>query len=238
MRMVHYFTALVAVAVPALLAAAGLGVFGHVELHVKVALTTAILVVGLHSLLIIFMIVTGRVLREAVRARDLSTGFLDELNEFFAKRAAYPAAIFGAFFIVVAGVLGYGRVGFGLHPAWHMLAGLGALVFNLWAFTVEVRTVRANRLLMDRAAGELDRIDEVLEAEGALEVEEGLDASTLAKGALIVAISVWMPYLYWVVVEWRGDFSKVSLHPWVEVCAASLFVWMLARREALATDAT
>ena len=77
MRMVHYFAALVAVAVPALFAAAGLGIYGKLDLHIKVALAAAILVVGLHSLLIIFMIVTGRVLREAVRARDLPTSFLD-----------------------------------------------------------------------------------------------------------------------------------------------------------------
>lgn len=231
MRMVHYFTALVLVAVPALLATAGLGLFGQLELHIKVALATAILVVGLHSLLIIFMIVTGRVLREAVRARDLSSTFLDELNVFFAKKSAYPAAVFGAFFIVVAGVLGYGRQGFGLHPAWHMLAGIGALVFNLWAYTVELRAMAQNRSLLDRASRELDRIDEELEQRGELPEEPGFDAATLARGALIVAISVWMPYAYWGFVEWRGDFSKVSIHPWVEVCVLSLGVWFLARRE-------
>jgi len=229
MRMVHYFTAALILALPALLATALTGIFGRLDRHLELGLVTAILLVGLHTLVILFMIVTGRVLREAVRARELSEEFLAELNEFFARRAAYPAAVLGAVTIVGAGVLGYGAPAMGLPAALHMLAGLGALVVNLWAMPHEYAALRDNRLLVDRAAAELDSIDLALEARGELPVEEPLDPASIKTGAWIVAISAWMPYLYWGVIEHRGDFSSTSLHPWLEISVASLFVAWLAR---------
>ena len=30
----------------------------------------------------------------------------------------------------------------------------------------------------------------------------------LAKGGLVVAVSAWFPYLYWGIVEWRGDYWR------------------------------
>ena len=233
MRMLSYFGVFAAVVIPALLATAALGIFGQPELHLKVGLLAAILAVGLHSLLIIFMIVTGRLLKEAMASRDLSPEFLSELNEFFAKKAAYPAAVFGATFIVFAGVLGYGAPALGLSPAVHMLAGLAALVFNLWAIPIEVRALRANQDLLDRAALELDAIDERTTASERAVVDDAemIDPRHFARGGLIFAVSSWMPYLYWALIVWRGDFSKVSVHPWLEASLAGLFVWFLARRE-------
>jgi len=238
MRMFHYFAILVALAVPALFATALLGIFGQLEWHLKVGLLSAIFLIGVHTLMIVFMIVTGRVLREAVRVRDLPQSFLDELNVFFAKKAAYPAAIFGAFSIVSAGVLGYGTQGFGLPPSVHMLVGLLALVLNLWAFTVEVRALRDNQALVDRAAQELDSIDAELASRGELPEEtDEYDPKRLAKGAFIVSFSVWMPYLYWGFIVWRGDFSKVSVHPWLEISLIAALIGVIARREpAPATD--
>jgi len=232
MRMIHYFTGMMVVAVPLLLVTACLGIFGSPVWHLKIGLVTAIFTVGVHSLMILFMILTGRILREAVKSRDLGREFLDELNVFFAKKTAYPAAIFGAFSIVAAGVLGYGAPELGLSPIAHMLAGLVALVINLGAFPLEYRALRDNKALLDRAAGQLDRIDrETIERGEELPAEEPFDARRLARWALLVAISVWMPYFYWALVVWRGDFSKVSIHPWVEVSILAAFVWHLARRE-------
>ena len=77
--MFHYILGGALVVVPLLLAAAVLGLFGYPELHLRIALAAAILTVGLHSLFIMFMIVTGRILREAVKSRDLGQSFLDEL---------------------------------------------------------------------------------------------------------------------------------------------------------------
>ncbi len=231
MRMVHYYTIACAIVVPALLVTAGLGFAGAVDLHFRVALVTAFATVGAHSLLILFMILTGRILREAVRSRDLSQGFLDELNEFFARKKAYPVALLAALLIVVAGVLSMAQHSLGLPAATHMLAGIFALLFNLWAIPVELRALRSNQLLIDRAARELDAIDIRLEAQGELPQDEPITPAAMARGALIVAFSSWLPYLYWGLVVWRGEFAKVSLHPWVEFSAAGILVWLLARSE-------
>lgn len=231
MRMAHYYLIACAIVVPALLVTTGLGLAGEVELHFRVALVTAFATVGLHSLLILFMILTGRILREAVRSRDLSQGFLDELNEFFARKKAYPVALVAALLIVVAGVLSLAQPALGLPAATHMLAGIVALVFNLWAIPLELRTLLDNQLLIDRAATELDAIDVELAAQGEIPQDEPITPAAMARGALMVAFSSWLPYLYWGLVVWRGKFDKVSLHPWVELSAAGLFVWLLARTE-------
>jgi hypothetical protein len=190
------------------------------------------LAIGTNTLLILFMILTGRILREAVRARDLSQEFLDELNDFFSRKAAYPAAIFAAFSIVVAGVMGYAGQEFGLNPWVHGAVGVLALTLNLGVMPLELSTLRANQVLVDRAAAELNRIDHELEAAGELPADEPVGPETIRRGAWIVAISAWMPWAYWGAVEHRGDFGKTSLHPWIEVSLLAVVVALMAGRAA------
>ena len=110
-RMVHYFAVASATSALALSAAAALGLAPSLgfeldpNTHFLVALLAAMIAIGTNTMLILFMIVTGRILREAVRARDLPQEFLEELNQFFARKAAYPAALLAAVSVVVAGVL-------------------------------------------------------------------------------------------------------------------------------------
>jgi hypothetical protein len=232
MRMIHYFGAGALLAVPALLLTMWLGLTGRSEPHVLAGLVTAILVVGVHTLVILFMLVTGRVLREGMRTRELSKEFLVELNDFFARRKAYPVALFGALSIVIAGVLGQAGPALGFSPTVHMLAGLAAVVLNLWAFTLEARALRGNQVLLDRAATELDTIDRELALRGATpDYDAPPDAGRVARSALIIAFSVWLPYFYWALVVWRGAFEKVSLHPWLELSLVALVVGGLAYRK-------
>jgi hypothetical protein len=39
-----------------------------------------------------------------------------------------------------------------------------------------------------------------------------------------------LPYLYWGIVTWRGDFSKVSLHPWIELSGIGVLMIFLSLR--------
>ena len=230
MRMTHYFLAGALLLVPALLwtVIAGLLHSAPSELHFWSGLMTAALAVGVHTLVILFVLITGRVVREAMQARPLDDRFLAELNEFFANRRAYPLAVFSAFAIVGAGVLGNGARGFGISPAWHWLAGLGAVGVNLWALQEEYRILRANQHLMDRVAAELDAIDRERTEPF---VETPADAPTVAKWSLGFAVGAWLPYFYWSLFEYRGDFSRVSIHPWIEGSALGFAIWWLARRE-------
>ena len=229
MRMLHYFGAIAFLCVPALLLTTLAWLLGWPR-HLMIGLVTAVLVVGTHTLLIMFMIVTGRVLKAAMASRPLGAEFLAELNEFFARRSAYPAAVLAAFFTVATAVLGYAQRGFDLSPIVHMLAGLSTLVVNFWALGVEYRALGDNQNLLDRAAAELDRIDREVPVPSD-EAADEIDAPTLQRWGLIVAISSWMPWLYWAVIEHRGDFASTSVHPWIEGSLAGLVVWWLARRE-------
>ena len=227
--MIHYFGAAAILTIVALLASAWLGISGQLEVHFRVALVTAILTIGTHSLLILFMIITGRIIREAMLHRDLPSEFLAELNEFFRRKIAYPAAILGAVSIVVAGVLGTAQSALGLPPMTHMLVGVLALCVNFFAILVETQAVLANQKLVDRVAAALDEIDRELAEEGQLPDDDEPDPRAKSRAAMAVCLGAWLPYLYWGLVVWRGEFSQVSIHPWLEISIAGFLVWGLAR---------
>ena len=37
-------------------------------------------------------------------------------------------------------------------------------------------------------------------------------------------------YLYQVLVLWRGDFERVDIHPYIEICALGVFLWFRGRK--------
>jgi hypothetical protein len=235
MRMSHYFAAGAALFVVAL----GFTLWSGLELdagdrHLWAGLFTASLGVAVHTLTILFMLVTGRVLREAIRSRALAPEFLAELNHYFARKRAFPLAALAAASLVATGVLGFAPRGFGISPAWHWGVALLAIALNLWALQQELAALRENQRLIDRAAGELDLIDRARERSGAPPPSEERDPADVKKWGLAVAVGAWFPYFYWAVVAWRGDFSRVSVHPWIEVSAFGLLVGWLAQREARA----
>lgn len=232
MRMVHYFAAAALVAMPALCATIWTGAMGAPR-HVGIGLFSAVYTAGVHSLLILFMIVTGRVLKEAMVARPLAPEFLAELNVFFARKAAYPAALSAVLSIVVAAVLGFAHRGFGIPGYVHWIAGLIAAAVNFWAIPLEYRALRENQRLIDRAASELDRIDREAVTAYA-DPPPSYDPQAIARTALIVAVSAWLPYLYWGLIVWKGQFSRLpwGVHPWLEASLLAAAIWLIARREA------
>jgi len=228
MRMVHYYLGLGLVLAPCLLLTLLSGAFlDGSQRHLVLGVFTAVLCVATHTLLILFMIVSGRVLRAAMASRPLPAEFLEELNRFFSQRRAYPLALLAAFGATVAAVLGYGRF-IGVSPAFHMLVGLGAILLNGMALAQGVRTLSSNQALLDRAAAELDRLDAegVAPRPGAGEVQWTLGPSGRW---LVFALSAWAPYLYWTLVVWRGAFRNVPplfpiLSGIVSLCALA-FAW-------------
>ena len=226
MRMTYYFLVFTSLLVPALGYAAWTGITGR-ETHLAAGLIASIFAVGTHSLLLIFMIVTGRILREAVRVRKLSDEFLKELNAFFADHRAYPAAGLASLFIVTSAVLGYGNRSFGFHPSVHMLTALGALIYNLHALILEVQALLANQRLLDSAKLELEASD--ARGEGPVADPSPGVVSPMPWGPTLAA-GAWLPYLYWGLVTWHGDFSKVSLHPWIELSGFGVLLIILPLR--------
>jgi hypothetical protein len=235
MRMWHYFAAAALLLAPALLVTLGTGLLhDESERHLWTGLLTATLGVAVHTLVILFMLITGRILREAMRARALGAEWLAELNRFFAERRAYPLSVLGAFSLVAAGVLGMSARGFDISPVWHMLVGVGAIFANLWALSEEYKALRTNQRLVDRVATELDRIDREARAQG--ELAPGAttqdppgDPRGVARFGLTLLVGSWLPYLYWALITWRGDFSRVSIHPWIEGSLLGLLLWLFGR---------
>lgn len=231
MRMWHYFLVGALLVAPALLATMVLGVFfDGTTKHLWAGLFAATLGVGVHTLVILFMLVTGRVLREAIRSRKLEPTLLDELNRFFARKRAYPLAGASAALLVLTGVLGYSAKGFGISPAWHFLVGLAAVCFNLWALAEEYRALRENQRLIDRAANELDALDRDLVARGEALPESPSAPLLSLRNGWTLAIGAWLPYLYQALIVWRGDFARVSLHPWIEASALGVVLVALSWR--------
>ncbi|HED66863.1 MAG TPA: hypothetical protein ENJ09_15075 [Planctomycetes bacterium] len=210
MRMSHYYLALAILLAPALLTTAVLGALhnGDSQLHLEAGLVTAVLCLATNTLFILFMVVTGRVMKAAMRTRPLSPAFLAELNEFFATKRAFPMALFAALSVTATAVLGYGKR-IGVPAPVHVVLGLGAVLLNLWTIPVAMRTLKENQGLLDRATRELDRLDRELGPvpEEATEIPWIVGARVRW---VIFALTAWAPYLYWGLVVWKGDFSNLS----------------------------
>jgi hypothetical protein len=236
--MSHYWLvgALLFSAAAALALLSGLAFDGS-ERHLWAGLFAASVGVAVHTLTILFMLVTGRVVREAMRTRSLGPEFLAELNQFFARKKAYPAAGLAAFSLVFTGVLGFSQRGFGISPAWHMFAALATLLLNLWALGQEYRALRENQQLVDRVARKLDALDRERPPDLAAFEAESNDPRQRFKLALALAFGAWFPYLYWALIVWRGDFSRVSVHPWLEGSLLGFVLAALAWRAGKHVDA-
>jgi len=208
MRMVHYYLGFAVLVAPALLATLFLGIFHDGTLkHTYAGLFTSIGCVALNTLFIMFMIVTGRVLKVAMKARPLGPEALAELNQFFARKAAYPMAILAASLAAATAVLGHGRF-IGIPIAVHMVLGLITVIVNLLGIPACARVLGDNQRLLDRVARELDRLDliEGPPPEEAAAIDWRYGPRTRW---IIFALSAWLPYLYWALVVWRGDFARV-----------------------------
>lgn len=209
MRMSNYFAIAAILVAPMLLATLISGIFvGGQPTHLLLGLMTAIATVGAQTMVILFMIVTGRVLKAAMKSRPLGPEYLTELNDYFANKSAYPIAVFGAFSITAVAVLGYGQ-NLGL-PAWvHPLLAIPAVLFNLYGLQKGYEALSANQALIDRTANELDRIDR--------EAPETVDHSAAEPEwrygertrAWLFAVAAWTPLAYYTFIVWRGDFEKV-----------------------------
>jgi hypothetical protein len=207
--MVHYYAAL-AVPVPFVLSATVATGVRHdgSDLHLLLGLFSAIYCVAVHTLLILFMIVTGRILKAAMQARPLAPDFLRELNQFFARKRAYPLCLLAATLTVAAAVLGHGRF-IGVPSTVHVVLGAATLPANLLVILAGLRVLRANQLLVDRVAAELDRLDRT--APGTAAAAEAPLAFGPRARWLVFALAAWAPYLYWGLVVWRGRFEEVGL---------------------------
>ena len=219
MRMSAIFAALCGVALAGLIGALGTGLTAggldesSLVAHRGMALAGAILVVFAHSVVFVYMIGTGRAIKDAVRDFDVDQALYDEHCDY--KWRAAPWALTCTALVVATAVLGgvtdSGGVAVWIHP----ILAVATLIANLYGLPAEYRTIRDNGVLLDRVA-------EVTAEKNRDKIAAGVDpappASPLTGGgwSLVMAASAWLPWLYIRYVMGRSD------TPWWPFLAASL----------------
>ena len=216
MRMSHYFLSLAVLCVGGLSVTVGAGLLRQ-PWHLSVALPTALAVVALHSLVILFVLIGTRLLREGIQNCGLDPAYLGRANAYFKRLSGLFLSLGGAFSIVAAAVLGYGERAFQL-PSWvHLSVGLLAALLTVVSLPLGWRTLRGMERLLDESV-------ETLRAEDRRRASQ-------AQVGLFIALAPWCVYLYQALIVWQGRFGEVSLHPWLEISAVGLVIWWLGRRK-------
>ena len=238
MRMSHYYYSLMVLSIGGLLATSIAGLLGS-SMHLGLAIATAMIVVGMHSLVILFVLICSRVLREGQRYCGLGENYLVRSNDFFRDRSGFHLALVGALSIVAAGVLGYAERGFGLPTGVHLVAGLGAMLLTFFAVPRELVTLWAAERLLDEARRDLDQVDRDRAAQGRapVDAEHLSENDSLARTGLSIMVAPGLVYLYRVVIVEHGDLTRVSLLLPGAVSLVGLGVWFVGRRRERSLEA-
>ncbi len=197
MRMSSIFALLAGTSLAGMLAALGTGLAqGAGEaafLHRGLGLAGAILMLFTHSIVFVYMIGTGRAIKDAVRDHGVDRAFYVEHVGY--KWQASPWAMTCASLSVATAVLG-GMVEAGAAAAWlHPLVALATVVAQALGLPAEYRTIRANGRLLDRVAeATAERNRAVLER--GEDPAPPLSPLSATAWTWILAVSAWLPWLY------------------------------------------
>lgn len=126
-------------------------------LHVFFGLLSSTTTLGVHCLIFIYFLGTGRWVKEVALAYKIPDDPLPKLTRTL-KRRTFPPALFAMLIVVATSAAGAGadtRVW-----PWQVHATLAvlALAINVWAFFVEYRAVAINAGVIDRVMAEVARI--------------------------------------------------------------------------------
>jgi hypothetical protein len=154
------------------------------SLHFFLGLFTIILLnLGVHSLVFIYFLGTGRWVKEVALAYQIPDEPWPKLTREL-KRWTYPVSLAAMLVPIAAAVAGAGVQMAGWPWYVHFIFGVATLLVNVWAFTVEYRNVCINSALIDRVMAEVDRIraahglstnaEAILEAEREASGERGV----------------------------------------------------------------
>jgi hypothetical protein len=127
--------------------------------HFGCGLFTAIGALGVHGLVFIYFLGTGRWVKEVTIAyRMPDEPWHKQTREL--KRATFPPALFSMLIGIAAAAAGQGAYFQMIWWPWylHMTLGLLTLAINLWAFRIELRNVTANAGVIDAVMREVDRL--------------------------------------------------------------------------------
>jgi hypothetical protein len=168
MAMTHILVRLAAVNAVALLAAVAIGVWSNLHapsealnypLHLIVGLFAVIFNLGLHCLIFIYFLGTGRWVKEVALAYQLPDEPLPRLTRDLKRRTFPPALLAMAVPICTAAA---GMAQLHRYGAWagalHLSLAVASLAVNVWAFRIEYRNVGTNGGIIDEVMQEVERI--------------------------------------------------------------------------------
>jgi hypothetical protein len=127
-------------------------------LHIYLALISVTTTLGLHCLVFIYFLGTGRWVKEVSLAYGLTDYHpLPTLTREL-KRRAFPAALFAMLVPIGASAAGAGVATLTWPWLYHALLAVATLGVNVWAFFVEFDCVRRNGAVIDGTMREVDRV--------------------------------------------------------------------------------
>jgi len=128
-------------------------------LHLYVALFGILFNLGLHCLVFIYFLGTGRWVKEVALAYGLPDAPLPRQTREL-KRATFPPALLAMLVPIATAAAGMAQLH--RYGTWagvlHACLALATLAVNAWAFRIEYRNVATNAGIIDRVMEEVDRI--------------------------------------------------------------------------------
>jgi hypothetical protein len=126
-------------------------------LHVYLALISLTANLGVHCLVFIYFLGTGRWVKEVALAYRMPDRPLPRATRDL-KRATFPPALLAMLVPIAALAAGAGAATRGWPWGYHACLAVASLLVNAWAFRIEYRNVRVNSGILDAVLREVDRI--------------------------------------------------------------------------------
>jgi hypothetical protein len=125
--------------------------------HFILGLTTVLINLAVHCLIFLYLLGTGRYVKEIALAYEIPDRPLPYQTREL-KRRTFPVALLAMLVSIATAAAGMGVQM--SHWPWyvHLSLGIATLLVNGWAFVVEYRNARINGEILDQVLQEVDRI--------------------------------------------------------------------------------
>jgi len=126
-------------------------------LHVSVSLLFVFVTLGIHCLIFIYFLGTGRWVKEVALAYKLPDVPLPRLTREL-KRKTFPPALAAMLIAIATAAAGMGAFMSEWHWGYHAALAALTLAINAWAFVIESRNVTINASVIEEVMREVDRL--------------------------------------------------------------------------------
>jgi hypothetical protein len=148
-------------------------------MHFTLGLFAVLFALGVHSLIFIYFLGTGRWVKEVALAYGIPDAPLPKLTREL-KRRTFPAALFAMLVPIATAAAGAAVQWRDWNWTFHFGLGAATLAVNAWAFWVEYRNVSINVGIIEDVLREVDRIRAAhglsTNAEALRQEQEGISA--------------------------------------------------------------